>query len=92
MKTVHDSLKKLSLKGNYLICGQTMAGKTQIVKELLLHHHEMFKEQISHIIYVYSVWQQDYAELESSLQDLIQFRTDVPSMQEIQERSKGGTQ
>ena len=91
MKTVDSDLKQFSLPGNFMICGKTMAGKTEFVKKLLLHNQEMFKEKIHTIIYVYSVWQHAYTELESSLQDMIQFRTDVPTMAEIEEKSKGGT-
>ena len=91
MKTVDSDLKQFSLPSTYILSGKTMSGKTEWVKKLLLHNEEMFTEKIHSIIYVYSVWQPAYTELESSLQDMIQFRTDVPTMDEIQEKSKSGT-
>ena len=83
MTSVQGSLTQFELPKNILVTGSSQAGKTFFVKNLLLHHEEMFKPQVNKIIYCFTIWQDKYEELESSLGDLIEFRTDIPTKDEL---------
>lgn len=65
------------------VIGPSHAGKTHYVKRLLINHKIMFDKPISKIIYIYSVWQKVYSELEAALGELIEFRTDIPTAEEL---------
>ena len=67
------------LPQNISVQGSTQAGKTEFVKRLLLNYKTMFTPQVNKVIYVYSVWQDKFDHLESTLGDIIEFRKDIPS-------------
>ena len=71
MTSVQGSLTQFELPKNILVSGSSQAGKTFFVKNLLLHHDEMFKPQVNKIIDCFSIWQDKYEELETALGDLI---------------------
>lgn len=92
MHTVSTDMKKFSLPCTTVIAGQTRAGKSTYIQRLLLHHNVMFDQPVHFIYYCYSVWQKMYSKLEKTLGgDMIEFRTDLPSLDEIKQRSEGGT-
>lgn len=78
-----DSLTRFELPKNILVVGASQTGKTHFVKKLLMHHTSMFRPEVNKIIYCYTVWQQKYEELESALGELIEFRTDIPTKEEL---------
>ena len=83
MTSIRGSLTKFDLPKNILVVGSTQAGKTFFVQNLLIHHNEMFTQEVNKIIYCFSVWQDKYAQLETALGDLIEFRTDIPHKDEL---------
>lgn len=83
MATVANALKQFELPKNILIAGCSQAGKSYFIKELLLHHSSMFKPGVNKIIYCFSVWQDKYDELEKLLGNMIEFRTDIPTKDEL---------
>lgn len=83
MAVYMDSLTRFELPKNILVVGASQTGKTHFVKKLLMHHTSMFRPEVNKIIYCYTVWQQKYEELESALGELIEFRTDIPTKEEL---------
>lgn len=74
-----------NLPKNMLVVGSTQSGKTEFVKKLLLNAERVFTPKVHKIIYCYSAWQPSFETLETSLGDLIQFRTDIPGKDELTE-------
>ena len=94
MTSVQGSLTQFELPKNILVIGSSQAAKRFFEKNFLLHHEEMFKPRVSKIMYCFSIWQDKYEELEASLCDLIEFRTDIPTKDElvhIWQNTKGET-
>jgi len=77
------SLGKFNLPKNILVVGSTQSGKTEFVKKLLLQTEKVFTQKICKIIYCYGAWQPTFEILESKLGSLIQFRTDIPTRDEL---------
>lgn len=77
------SLIPFDLPKSFLVVGATQSGKTEFIKRLLLHHGIMFNPPPKKIIYVFSIWQDKYQEIEDALGDIVQFRTDIPSKEEL---------
>lgn len=80
---MQGSLKQFELPKNILIAGCSQAGKSYFIKELLLQHDIMFKTRVNKIIYCFSIWQDKYEELERGLGELIEFRSDIPTKDEL---------
>jgi hypothetical protein len=74
---------QFDLPKNMMIVGSTQSGKTQFVNRLLLNHRNAFKQSVALIIYCYGAWQPALDELESGLGDLVDFRPDIPSSEEL---------
>lgn len=72
-----------NLPSNFAVIGSTGTGKTEFVKRLLINHKVMFDKPVHKIIYVYSIWQDSYIELQKALGDLVDFRTDIPDRDEL---------
>lgn len=83
---------KISLPKNFLIVGSTQSGKTQFIKRLLLNADEVFTLPVERVIYCYGAWQPAYDELQAHFGDVISFRSDIPSKEELTEiwEEKGG--
>ena len=79
--TEHTCLIPFQLPKNISVQGATQAGKTEFVKRLLINYRTMFTPRVVKIIYVYSVWQDNFNHLEDVLGSLIEFRKDIPSKQ-----------
>jgi hypothetical protein len=60
-----------------------MCGKTEFIKKMLLNVEYMFEPAPVKIIYCYSAWQKAYDEMEKILGSKINFRTDIPSQDEL---------
>lgn len=73
----------IDLPKNMLIAGSTQSGKTHFVKRLLLESERVFKPRIDRIIYSYGAWQPIFDELLAHFGDMIEFRTDIPSKEEL---------
>lgn len=66
------------------IIGASQSGKSQLVAKLLLEYRHMFQPQPKLIIYCFEVWQEVlYGKLERELGDMIQFRKDIPTNEEL---------
>lgn len=63
-----------------IISGATKGGKTTFLKKLLLQPEEMFSQEIHHIYFVYSIWQDSYTELEAFWKSKITFLNTIPSL------------
>ena len=71
------------LPKNFLIVGASQSGKTFFIQQLLLQHKQMFKPNPSKIIYCYTAWQDKYDILEKELGGLVEFRSDIPTCEEL---------
>ena len=71
------------LPGSLIIAGATKSGKTSFVRNLLILPDKMFSPAIQKVIYVYSVWQDIYTELEAFWKEDITFRESIPSKAEL---------
>ena len=71
-----------------IIAGATKTGKTTLIKKLLTQPEVMFKPALQKVIYVYSVWQDIYSELEAFWGNSIVFRESIPSRAELLEVSQ----
>jgi hypothetical protein len=83
--TEQACLIPFQLPKNISVQGATQAGKTEFVKRLLINYKAMFTPQVEKIIYVYSVWQDNFGDLENILGDIIEFRKDIPSKKYLTE-------
>jgi hypothetical protein len=77
------SLGRFNLPKNILVVGSTQSGKTEFVKKLLLQSEKVFTPKVCKIIYCYGAWQPAFEILESELGGLIQFRSDIPTRDEL---------
>lgn len=80
------------LPKNFLIAGSTQSGKTHFIKRMLLEAESLFFPKFDRIIYCYGAWQPMFDELQYQLGAMIQFRTDIPSKEELTKiwQEKGG--
>lgn len=85
MSVVTESLTQFALPKNILVVGSTQAGKSYFVNKLLTQYKEMFTPAVNKIIYCYTVWQDKFDDLETCLGDMIEFRTDIPTKEELME-------
>ncbi|NJL55212.1 hypothetical protein HC928_08510 [bacterium] len=83
MTVYTGTLSRFELPKNMLVVGASQSGKTHFLKKLLTHNEEMFTPHVSKIVYCFSVWQEKYEQLEHALGDLIEFRTDIPTKDEL---------
>ena len=79
-----QSLMPLRLPQSIIIAGATKSGKSTFVKKILLSMNHMFDQDVEEVIFVYTVWQPIYEELEAKLKDKIKFRQDIPSKSEVE--------
>ena len=86
MAEQHSSCVQPFLLPNcFFISGKTSSGKTELVKNMLLDHRHVFKPSPDRVVYVYTIFQPAYEELEKALGEKIQFRTDIPAESELKE-------
>ena len=78
-----QSLMPLRLPQSAIIAGATKSGKSTFVKKLLLDADKMFDQPVAEVIFVYTVWQPIYEELEAKLKGKIIFRQDIPGKNEV---------
>lgn len=71
-----------------ILCGSTQCGKTTYLRKLLLDSSYMFQPKPEKVVYCYAAWQSSYQELEEHWGDNIEFRTSVPSREELLEISQ----
>ena len=76
------------LPQSVIISAATKGGKTTLMKNLLMEPDRMFTPPIDSVIYVYSVWQDTYADLEAFWKDRIIFRESIPTRAELMELSE----
>jgi hypothetical protein len=69
----------------FLIAGSSGCGKTQLVKNLILDSEHVFSPPPDRVVYVYSIFQPAYDELEKALGENIEFRTTIPSEAELKD-------
>ena len=48
---------------NFFICGQTLCGKSHVVRLMFYHLEELFNPVLTKIIYCYGEYQNEYEEL-----------------------------
>jgi len=72
---------QFTLPTNFIVAGPSQSGKSTFLKRLILESDHLFVNPPGRIIYVYSIWSDDYAELEG----LVEFRTQIPSSEELLE-------
>ena len=68
-----------------MVIGQTLSGKTEWVKKLLLNAQDMFTDPPVKVIYLYKHWQKAYAEIARHLGDRVNFIEQVPTEAELKE-------
>jgi hypothetical protein len=68
---------------NCLILGNTSCGKTALVKQLILNRTHCFETVPVEVIYIYTVYQEAYEELQQALGKAITFRTDIPDKSQL---------
>ena len=78
-------LHKFRLPKNILLVGCSQSGKTEFIKRLLLEREEVFDPQPTRVIYCYTAWQNGYDQLQVALGDAVDFRTDIPTKEELAE-------
>ena len=83
MSETDECLIPFELPKNFMIYGATQSGKSHFVRSLLLNHEKMFTEKVNKIIYVYSIWHENFDEMQSYLGDMIEFVTHVPTKKEL---------
>lgn len=66
-----------------MIVGPSQSGKSELVSSIIKHRTELFQHTPEEIIYIYSCWQTNYEKLQANLGNIIKFRTDIPSRQEL---------
>lgn len=66
-----------------MVVGCSQSGKSEYIKNMLLNYNEMFDPPPARALFCYSVWQKAYQELEETLGDFIEFRTSIPSKDEL---------
>ena len=76
-------LMPLRLPQSMIIAGATKSGKSTFVMKMLLSMDQVFDQNVEEVIFVYTVWQPIYEQLEARLKDKILFRQDIPSKVEI---------
>ena len=77
------SVAPFSLPTCFLFAGYSQSGKTYLLKNMLLNMDAVFNPAPHRVIYVYTIFQDAYRELEKNLGDRIQFRTDIPTKEEL---------
>ena len=83
MEDYNQCVIPFDLPKTVLIVGASQCGKTFFIRRLLLEYKQMFKPEPKKIIYCYTAWQDKYDELEKELGDMVDFRTDIPSKDEL---------
>lgn len=68
---------------NFIITGQTGSGKTALVSKMISHADQLFSPPPDRIVYVYTLFQPIFDEMEKKLGPKISFRNDIPSAQEL---------
>ncbi|NJL55648.1 hypothetical protein HC928_10940 [bacterium] len=67
-----------------IVSGASQSGKTVWIAKLLKNKREMFTDEIVEIMFVYSVWQDIYEQMEKEIPG-IKFINHIPSKEEIEE-------
>lgn len=67
------------LPQSMIISGATKSGKSTLIKNLLMLPDSMFSPPVDKVIYVYSIWQDIYTELEAFWKDRIIFTESIPT-------------
>lgn len=83
--SVGEVVSPFLLPCNFIITGQTGAGKTELVKKMLFHIDKLFLPPPDRIIYVYTLYQPIFDEMERQLGSKITFRNDIPTGEELKE-------
>lgn len=55
---------------NFYICGQSLSGKSYLVRSILHHLEELFHPVTTKVIHIYGEYQKEFEELLSTLSDL----------------------
>lgn len=83
-----ESLVKITLPCNVVLSGQIGVGKSALVCRMLEHSEGLFTNPPDRVIYVYSIYQPLYDELEKKLGSKITFRNDIPTADELADHYK----
>jgi hypothetical protein len=87
-KSREKSFMPLPLGHNISFIGASNCGKSTTIGKFILERNYLFSHQITHIYYFFSVWQDIFTELESTLKEKITFIEGFPSKEDLENYEK----